>query len=346
MLPFAEAEAQSGPWSTQGPSGCSDQLGSFDAYVPGMRGNGSCNRGGFVQNTNVIVVTNLNANGAGSLRAAIEAGCPKVILFGVSGLVNVGGVDNVWANNCDHWSLVGASAPGNITVTGAATNNIHTMGSYWTIDHITITGGVNDDAIAFNGVGGGNQTHGIVMNTNIIWGRDEYTQCYPPAGNEQNNLLHWQNFISTGILDAPGSHIAQNICKFNNTIRNMYTDAKARTPLVRGDGYVHANNVHINMMNDFSRVQPCDGTTGTIDPQVRMEFFDNLYAEGPSSGAAGMSGYIRNWDGQGCTNFQMWEDGNVAMAAPGNVIQNCANHNCTSGISGFTSNVIAAVHPP
>ena len=118
VLSANSADAQTTGWSTQGASGCSDQYGSFDAFIPGMRGHGSCNRGGFVPDTTVIVVTNRNSSGAGSLAAAASASCPKVILFGVAGLIHQNG-DTIFMNRCSNWSMVGASAPGNVSVTGA-----------------------------------------------------------------------------------------------------------------------------------------------------------------------------------------------------------------------------------
>jgi hypothetical protein len=74
----------SGSWTKQMASGCSDTHGSFDAFIPGMRGFGSCTRGGFVPGTTVHVVRNTNPTGNDSLAAAVNAACPKVILFGAA----------------------------------------------------------------------------------------------------------------------------------------------------------------------------------------------------------------------------------------------------------------------
>ena len=195
------AEAQTGPWSTQGPSNCSDQYGAFDGFIPGMRGSGACTRGGFVPGTRVIVVTNTNATGSGSLEAASGNGdCPKVILFGVSGLINRGGQVNI---DCDNWSIVGASSPGQITLTGAtgAPNFATSRSNDFTIDHMTIAAGDTDiqsggqgnrDAISI-GTGGAQSGNGVFLNNNFIWGADETVQCYPPTGSESTDVLYWQN---------------------------------------------------------------------------------------------------------------------------------------------------------
>ena len=176
VTPTVEAQV----WSKQGPSDCSDQYGEFDAYIPGMRGSGSCTRGGFTPDTKVITVSNLNDSGAGSFAAAAAASCPKVIVFDVAGVITQSGA--VIMNNCDQWSVVGASAPGNVTLVGAGTEShlFRSDGSHWTVDHMTFAavggGGTGDSAFV------GNYTtspdsHGIFLNNNMIWGTDEVLSC-------------------------------------------------------------------------------------------------------------------------------------------------------------------------
>lgn len=349
LLLFAVAyEAKAQAWTDQGPSGCSDQFGNFDAFVPGMRGHGSCNRGGFVPGTNVIVVSNRNSSGSGSFRDAISSSvCPKVILFAVSGVIDLAGWNVGQTAVCDNWSIVGASAPGNVTITGASNVGFKPRGSYWTVDNLTITGGSTDDAVAIAGTGD-DQGYGIILNSTFLWGEDETVSCYPPNGETQTNILYWQNILTTVIGTSPGFQIIQNNCQFNASIRNLYLDGKARFPLVRGDGYFHSNNVHVNAINDFLRIQPCEGGIyGSPEPNTRMAVMDSLFVEGDSTGAAGQSGYIRIWDSTSCTNLTVYEDGNRAMASPGNIVQNCANHGCTSGFASneFAGSPISSIHP-
>lgn len=341
-----DVEAQSSPWSAQEPSGCSDQYGAFDAFIPGMRGKGSCNRGGFVPGTNVIVVTNRNSSGSGSFAAAVQADCPKVILFGIAGSIP-NSANPLQVANCDNWSIVGESAPGNITLTGSNGQQFMTHGNHFTIGHMTITSGNNDDALLQGGMSQGTSTNGLVYNSTFLWApQSSAVSCYTPVGQEQTNITYWQDLLAVGTT-AVGLHELQNTCTNLDTIRTMYIDSQARVPLVRSDGYFHANNVHVNMQNDFSRVQPCDGGIyGSQPSRVQMEFVNNAYAEGPASNSAGNAGYIRLWDSTSCTTFSLWETGTVAMSNPGNIMRNCTNHGCTGGLSGhLAASEITSVSP-
>jgi len=348
VLTSSNASAQSA-WSPQGDSGCSDQYGSFDAYIPGMRGFGSCNRGGFVPGTNVIVVTNTNATGSGSLDAASNAPCPKVILFGVSGIINRSGQVNF---NCDGWSVVGASAPGQgITLTGATGNpNFAAQASdNFTVDHITVapgdetiqSGGCcgNRDAIAL--VTGGTSNNGIFLNNNFIWGADETVQCYPEGSVD--NILFWQNIIGRPVRGS-GVHILQNTCHKHATIRNLYIHANGRMPLIRGDGYFHANNFTANPGYAAVNVQPCGGTYSPIDPTVRMNFIENLMARGANT-LSGLD-HIETTSSTDCTSVRVHESGNHTLSASFQ-IENCANHACLSGLSGaeIASSPVAFAYP-
>ena len=340
---------QTGAWSTQGASGCSDGLGSFDAFIPGMRGNGSCNRGGFVNNTNVITVTNRNSSGAGSFAAAIAASCPKVILFGVAGIITSSGGSTITAN-CDNWSIIGSSAPGNITLYGANGSNLIMVGSNVTVGHLTVPSGSNDDGLSWGGSPTGQHDNALLYNVSTMWAPVSSTiNCYHiNPGLDVTNVLLWQNVLmaETG---AVGLHLQNNTCQQTNSIRNIYMDSGARVPLIRTPDYFHANNVAINAVNDFARMQPCSG--GILAPAEnpwRSSWINNYYAEGPASAGAGNSGYIRHWtqDSLACTTAQVWEEGTAAMSNPGNNIQNCANHGCTGGLGAIMQgSAISAIHP-
>ena len=187
-----QAPAQTGSWSLQGSSGCSDGLGAFDAFIPGMRGHGSCNRGGFVTDTTVHVVDNI-----AELQTAAGAACPKVILFGTGGLYDSGG-SSITMKRCDNWSIVGASAPGGVTITGSVNASIEVRGSEWTIDHLTIAPG--DEQITAGNIGNRRAIQysfgtdvpdekGILLNNDLIWGADETVTCYTKRGSEQTAVL-------------------------------------------------------------------------------------------------------------------------------------------------------------
>ena len=113
---------------------------------------------------------------------------------------------------------------------------------------------------------------------------------------------------------------------------------------MRADGYFHANNVHVNALNNFSQLQVCDGgTDGTLDNPTRMEFVNNLYSKGNISGTQNFIIAHGNLD---CITFQLWEDG-TRVIDENQSLQDCTNHGCTFGFRGgqLVSSSIAAIDP-
>ena len=331
------ANAQSTGWTTQNPSNCSDEYGAFDAFVPGMRGHGSCNRGGFVPGTTVIRVTNTNSSGSGSLAAAAAAACPKVILFDVSGTVEFSG-NHITTRRCDHWSIVGASAPGQFTlISGDSIPSFTGLGNHWTVDNMTITtqdgGGSSDsrDVVAF----GTNveEENIIVMNNNFIWGGDEDVQCYPNAAVSVSKILYWQNIIGLGWkTEGDGTnhrfaHIMNGNCLQNASIRNLYIHAEGRAPFARPDGYYHANNMTFNSGIQNYVAQPCGGAAEFTET-FRQNIVNNFQLKGPDS-----TGHVSmQFQGATCKSStkSVYESGNALQIASTQAISNCTNHSCTS----------------
>ena len=357
-----------GAWSTQGSSGCSDGNGSFDAFVPGMRGFGSCNRGGFVPGTTVISVTTRSGSGAGSFQAAYTStACPKVIIFDVGGFfdyrTSLSAPMRAGSNSprCNNWSIAGASAPGNVVIAGRD-SSVHggyglaavlqTRGSNWTIDHMTFTGGGSNDAIDLGSNTGdsGDNTNGILMNSNLIWGGDEIVQNNTDWSHSQHNTLMWQNYIGQGCCGFSGMIILQNTARNHGGIRNYLNDGFGRAALMRGDGSLWANNLIVNVNSDGARLNPCTGSIANpIDNTVRMNVINNVYASGGQGDTSFPSQDIVTHAGDtgSCTNFSLFEDGNRWRRQSGS-LENCANHGCvqSGGWSGdFVGSIISAVYP-
>lgn len=91
---------------------------------PGAVGFGSQTYGGLptgTEATSVIKVTNLNADGAGSLKAALDATGRRVIVFEVGGVIDLGGPDGVGSLQVENpnVTIAGQTAPGmGITLIG------------------------------------------------------------------------------------------------------------------------------------------------------------------------------------------------------------------------------------
>lgn len=115
---------------------------------PGAQGFGTETTGG--RGGPVLVVTNLNASGAGSFRQAMLTPGPRIIVFRVSGVIDLGG-DVALQEAHSNVTVLGQSSPGGVTfVNGAVTNyqtNFHDA-----IFRFLRFRAVDGDTMAFNPV--------------------------------------------------------------------------------------------------------------------------------------------------------------------------------------------------
>jgi pectate lyase len=88
-------------WDAQTPP-----LGSGTPAFPGAEGYGAFAKGG--RGGKILVVTNLNDSGPGSLREAIEAKGPRTVIFGVGGIIETTGLDV----REPYLTIAGQTAPG------------------------------------------------------------------------------------------------------------------------------------------------------------------------------------------------------------------------------------------
>jgi pectate lyase len=194
---------------------------------PGAEGFGSTTVGG--RGGKVLFVTNLNASGTGSLRAAMTASGPRIIVFRVGGTINLSGSGDINVSN-PYMTIAGQTAPGDgILIRGGAIN-IST--------HDVIIRGLR---LRTNGADSMNNFSGAY---NIIWDHNSMSWSTDTvAGNWYNphDITFSWNIIAEGL--TTGEHSAgmlvggYNDCTepgYNITMHhNLLAHNMQRSPLIK-----------------------------------------------------------------------------------------------------------------
>jgi hypothetical protein len=246
---------------------------------PGAEGGGKYSFGG--RGGKVLVVTNLNDDGPGSLRWACEQGGARTVVFNVSGIIRIKTPIIVRA---PYITIQGQTAPGDgICVAGE---------SFWLNTHDVIIRymrfrrgetwvGRRDDAIGGNPVG-----NIMIDHVSASWGLDENMSMYRHMYNDstpnrvEDKLgtvnITIQNSIFAESLDtwnhAFGSTLGGENCAF---VRNLWANNAGRNPSIGWNGIFNfANNVVFNWVH-----RSTDGG----DYTAMYNIINNYYKPGPAT---------------------------------------------------------------
>ena len=198
----------------------------------------------------VIRVTNLNASGPGSLKAAIDTSGPRVVVFEVSGTIQV---DSKLTISNPYITIAGQTAPSpGITLRGA-TLCVRTHDVL--IQHIRIRVG-NQGGCWYktrDGIDmGGPNVHNLVIDhCSVSWATDENISVWP--GSKQGYDITISNcIISEGIPDPDrpgtiglGMLIGSNADRVS-VIGDLFVHNKNRNPATVAKGTAVINNLIYN----------------------------------------------------------------------------------------------------
>jgi hypothetical protein len=255
--------------------------------IPGGAGFGMdtpAGRGG-----TIYKVTNLNADGAGSLKACIDVNAPRICVFEVSGTIKL--TSDLIVRN-PYLTIAGQTAPSpGIMLRGAA---LKITGSHVLVQHLRIRVGddpvgpayENRDALKIEGIATKPVTNVVIDHCSFSWSVDEILSAWGPHDNItlSNNIfaepLHDSFHPSQtdpglvphgyGVIfgTSPGNSITMT--------GNLLAHIQERNPLSRAAELVFVNNVVYNRSHRDLDLQS-DGKSPTESIALR-----NVFIRGPS----------------------------------------------------------------
>lgn len=246
---------------------------------PGAWGGGMFTTGG--RGGRVIAVTNLNDRGPGSLRAALEAEGPRLVVFRVAGTIEL-------ETNIDidhpHVTVAGQSAPGDGICLAHQSLNINTHNVI--LRHLRARRGRPEGGQGSDNIGGNPRGQIIVDHCSTSWGMDENLSLYrfmdPQPGGAaikratRNVTIQW--CISSEALNARNHAFGGTWGGTDSTFHhNLFACNTARNPSIGMSGaFDFRNNVIFNWGH-----RTMDGG----DETSLINVINNYYKPGPAAKA-------------------------------------------------------------
>lgn len=293
--------------------GVSSPVFSLPAF-PGAEGFGSETPGG--RGGTVIEVTNLNDSGAGSLRAALTASSPRIVVFRVAGTINL--LSRITVTQ-PYLTVAGQTAPGDgITIKNDVSNGkgpIRISTHDVVLRYLRVRSGPspNDGGTldAFNMYPAPNVYNIVADHCSFSWSTDEVFQ----TGGAHDFTVQW-SIIAEGLnyashpegAHSKGMHFeganSDNISIHHNLLAHNYD----RNPYINTTGIFDlVNNVFFNATR-WTEIKDTDG-----EPNANI--IGNYYKLGPSSGSGGYEVFYYNSMGR---QPRVYVQGNIGFHRPSN----------------------------
>ncbi|MBX2882350.1 MAG: hypothetical protein KTR32_20545 [Granulosicoccus sp.] len=245
----------------------------------GAEGAGALSSGG--RGGRIIEVTNLNDSGPGSLRAAIDAEGPRIVIFRVGGIINL---ESRLTIRNPYITLAGHTAPGG----GILINGKEAEGASLVINS-------HDVIVRYlrirNGAGGGTEEDdaiGITAGYNIIvdhcsvsWSTDENFSTWAwkhEKWGEPKDITWSYNLVAEGILDhskamLTGASTGPEADEMTNIDihHNLFVHHYDRNPFMKHKSGRIVNNIAYNWA----------GYGLTTNGGVHFDIIGNLFKAGP-----------------------------------------------------------------
>ncbi|HSD37469.1 MAG TPA: hypothetical protein VLC92_08155 [Rhodocyclaceae bacterium] len=272
---------------------------------PGAEGFGAETIGG--RGGRVIKVTNLNDSGEGSLRAAVEAQGPRMVVFNVSGTIQLKSPLIIWNPNI---TIAGQTAPGGGITLRDYTLHIDAQEVIvrYIRSRLGNTSKVEDDAINIRD----GARNVILDHVSASWSTDE---ALSPSGDIKNITIQWC-LIAESLnksVHLKGAHGYGSLLRATGGLtlhHNVWAYHRGRNPRF-GDNYGKNGGPAVfdfrnNIVSGWG-----DYASGTNDGNIRINYVDNLVRPGKFSSK--IEPIVMTAAGD--DNTQIYIEGNVV---PGN----------------------------
>jgi hypothetical protein len=250
---------------------CSQVLAETPRAFPGAMGFGSetvAGRGG-----RIIRVTNLESRGSGSLRAAIEADGPRIIVFEVGGIIDLDKADLRIRNPFVTVAGQTAPSPGITVIRGGMKLQTHDI----LMQHLRFRMGDAGLPKKYGyesdvSVESGNAWNVVIDHCSMSWGTDENLSVSGPLDQGPNNTAHRttlsNNIIAEGLWDSAhgkGKHSMGSLIHDNvqdvAIIGNLYAHNNDRNP------YMKSNTTGVVVNNFIYNPGSCAICLGGYPPE-------------------------------------------------------------------------------
>jgi pectate lyase len=239
---------------------------------PGAWGGGMFTTGG--RGGKLVEVTSLADNGPGTLREAIDADGPRIVVFRVAGIIKLD--TNLNINNPDI-TIAGQSAPGDGICLANNSVNINTHNVI--IRHLRVRRGDTQGGQGSDNIGGNPEGQIIVDHCSTSWGMDENLSLYRYMdGNVKlpTKNVTVQYCITSEALDAKSHAFGGTWGGENSTFHhNLFACNTGRNPSIGMSGeFDFRNNVIYNWKHR---------TTDGGDETSLINLINCYYKPGPAT---------------------------------------------------------------
>lgn len=284
-------------------------LAAAQPAFPGAVGFGADTAGG--RGGRVLAVTTLAAEGPGSLRAALEAKGPRVVVFEVGGVIDLAGGKLTIAEPFLTVAGQTAPSPGITLIRGGLSITTHDV----VLRHLRIRpgdsgrpkrSGWEPDGLttyAMDGVAGEGPHNIVVDHCSLTWAVDENLTASGPRHEGRDRTSHRvtfsNNIVAEGLANsshAKGEHskgtLIHDHCRDIAVIGNLYACNVDRNPVLKPDAAaVIANNLIYNprrsAIHTYWPVREYQGRTETM-LHATLVVVGNVLWAGPDT-PAGMA---------------------------------------------------------